>query len=85
MLNYSRYHQAPDFVFKSPDNVTVIEDGMSISVFDDVILKVVAISGHDASCRTYLVGDYVFSGDSFIPYVCTRATFRLSGKEAVLD
>lgn len=86
MLNYSRYHlEAPDFIYNDPDNITVIEDGESIALFDDVSIKVIATPGHDASCLTYIVGDYVFSGDSFIPGVCTRATFRLSDKDAVTD
>ena len=86
MLNYSRYHlEAPDFIYNDPDSIIVIEDGDSIALFDDVSIKVIATPGHDASCLTYIVGDYVFSGDSFIPGVCTRATFRLSDKDAVTD
>lgn len=86
MLNYSRYHlEAPDFVLNNTDNIIVIEDGMSIDLYDNVILRVIATPGHDASCLTYIVGDFVFSGDSFIPGVCTRATFRMSDKDAVSD
>lgn len=86
MLNYSRYHlEAPDFIYNDPDSIIVIEDGDSIALFDDVSIKVIATPGHDASCLTYIVGDYVFSGDSFIPGVSTRATFRLSDKDAVTD
>lgn len=86
MLNYSRYHlEAPDFIYDNPDNISVIEDGDSIALFNDVSIKVIATPGHDASCLTYIVDDVVFSGDSFIPGVCTRATFRLSDKDAVAD
>lgn len=86
MLNYSRYHlEAPDFILKNPESIVIIEDGESVTLFDDVSLKVIATPGHDASCLTYIVGDFVISGDSFIPDVCTRATFRLSDKDAVAD
>lgn len=86
MLNYSRYHlEAPDFICNNPDNIVIIEDGTYLTLFDDVSLNVISTPGHDASCLTYIVDDFVFTGDSFIPGVCTRATFRLSNKDAVSD
>lgn len=86
MLNYSRYHlEGPDFIYNKPDSIAIIEDGISVTLFDGFLIKVIATPGHDASCLTYIADDFVFSGDSFIPGVCTRATFRLSDKDAVSD
>lgn len=83
-LNYSRYHlEASDFVLCMPENVSILDDGMLIELFDNIILKVVATPGHDASCLTYIVDNYVFSGDSFIPGICTKATFLQSDKSMV--
>lgn len=84
-LNYSRYHhESSEIVCNRPENIKVIEDGESFSLFDNIDVKVYATPGHDASCLTYLICDYVFSGDSFIPGVETRATYLMSDKQSVI-
>ena len=49
--------------------VTLLRDGDSIELFSDVFLNVIATPGHHPSCLSYLVGNYLFTGDSYIPGV----------------
>ena len=85
-LNYSRYHlNVKDIVCSRPENIETIKDGDIINIFGKSTFRVMATPGHDESCLTYLFDDYVFSGDSFIPNVETRATFLLSDKSKVLE
>ena len=64
-LNMSKYHEDPIVV--DAENVVVCEDGSRIELFDDVIAKVHETPGHNGSCLTYEVGNYLFTGDSYIP------------------
>lgn len=64
-LNMSKYHEDPIVV--DADNVVVCEDGSEIELFEGVIAKVYATPGHNGSCLTYEVGEYLFTGDSYIP------------------
>ena len=85
-LNYSKYHQeAKDIICSKPENIETIKDGDVLSIFDNYTLQVVSTPGHDKSCLTFLFGDYVFSGDSFIPGIKTRTSFLLSDKYKVKE
>ena len=64
-LNFSKYHEDP--INYETDNVVVCEDGDVIELFDGVQAVVHYTSGHSPSCLTYEVGDYLFTGDSYIP------------------
>lgn len=50
-------------------DVTLLHDGDSIELFKGIHLDVIATPGHHPSCLSYLVGDYLFTGDSYIPGV----------------
>ena len=83
-LNYSRYHhEEADIVCCRPENINIINGGDRFFIFDEFEIEVIATPGHDASCLTYLVGNYVFSGDALIPGVETRSIFLLSDKKSV--
>lgn len=64
-LNMSKYHENPIVV--NADNVVICEDGTEIELFDGDTAKVLETPGHNGSCLTYEVGDYLFTGDSYIP------------------
>lgn len=63
--NMSRYHENP--INYESDNVMVVEDGEEIGLFDGVKAIAHYTPGHNPSCVTYEVGDYLFTGDSYIP------------------
>lgn len=79
-LNFSRYYGDP-FVLDCPESVTLIEDGEGIALFDGIEAKAVYTPGHSPSCVTWLVGDMLFTGDSFIPGVKTVTNVPHSDKE----
>ncbi|MGM9774624.1 MAG: MBL fold metallo-hydrolase [Candidatus Egerieousia sp.] len=82
-LNFSRYHQeATDLICDKPERIIVLKEP-SIRLFDSVDAKVFPTPGHDASCLTYVIDKYVFSGDSYIPGVKTRSTYPYSDRKSV--
>ena len=82
-LNFSRYYGEP-FIFDSPDNVKLVNDGDSISLFEDVEIKAVATPGHSPWCVTWLTSNAIFTGDSYIPGVKTVANLPHSDKDLAL-
>ena len=78
-LNFSFYHDKP-FVFEG-GSVKVLEDGDNVKLLEDLFLNVVSTPGHDKGCLCYRVGDYFFTGDSYIPGVETVTKLRGGNKE----
>lgn len=66
-LNMSKYHDDP-IVFES-GNVVVTGEGSLIELFEGVTAKVYETPGHHPSCLTFDVGDFLFTGDAYIPGV----------------
>ena len=66
-LNMSFYHESP--VTVSPQHVNLLGDGDEIALFNGISAKVYATPGHHPSCLTFLIGDYLFTGDAYIPGV----------------
>lgn len=64
--NMSYYHETP-FVFEYPNRIEIVNDGDEIDMGEDTIAKAVFTPGHNPSCITWIVGERVFSGDSYIP------------------
>ena len=73
-LNYSKYHNDP-IVYESED-VVICDEGSVIELFDGVQAKVYHTPGHNPSCLTYEVGDYLFTGDAYIPGIKVVTTFK---------
>ena len=73
-LNYSKYHNDP-IVYES-ENVVTCDEGAVIELFDGVQAKVYHTSGHSPSCLTYEVGDYLFTGDAYIPGIKVVTTLK---------
>lgn len=81
-LNMSKYHEDPIVV--GAENVVVCGDGSEINLFDDVIAKVHETPGHNPSCMTYEIGDYLFTGDSYIPGIKVVTNLPGGNKEMAL-
>lgn len=81
-LNITRYHnEVPDLEITKKENVRVVDEGEKITLFEGVEAKVFSTVGHDASCLTYQVESYLFTGDSYIPGVPVVARFPKSNKK----
>ena len=63
--NMSLYHEMPLSV--NVPQVTICGDGDEIDLFRNITAKVYETPGHHPSCITFMVGEYLFTGDSFIP------------------
>ena len=82
-INMSRYHEDP--INYSSDNVIDCPDGNIINLFDGVNAEVYYTPGHNPSCITFVVGDYLFTGDAYIPGIDVVANLPYSNKEQVPD
>ena len=80
-LNISRYHsEYPDIVFDKPENIRVIRDGDTIELLGETV-TVYETVGHDPSCLCYRIGDWLFTGDSYIPGVKVFTGFPFSNRQ----
>ena len=82
-LNFSRYYGEP-FIFDSPDNVRLVNDGDCISLFEGVDIKAVMTPGHSPGCVTWVTSEAIFTGDSYIPGVKTVTNLPHSDKDLAL-
>ena len=64
--NLSMYLEMP---MEYKGDVFILHDGDQIPLFDDIVLTVITTPGHNPSCLCFMVGDYLFTGDSYIPGV----------------
>lgn len=66
--NLSKYH-GEQFVFSHPENIVVVNDGDDIVLDCGLTATAVFTPGHNDSCITWIVGDFLFTGDAYIPGV----------------
>lgn len=65
--NFSEYHEAA-FVYEGTD-IVVLKDKDRVEIYPEVSLSVYETPGHCPSCLTYVLCNYIFTGDSYIPGV----------------
>lgn len=79
-LNMSRYNGTP-FSY-SRDNVIVVKEGESITLFDgEPEMLFYETPGHNPGCLTMVVGNKLFTGDSYIPGVGANTKLPRADKE----
>lgn len=66
--NLSYYVETTDEI-EYRGEVSVLRDGDEIELFKGISLTVIATPGHHPSCLSFLVEDYLFTGDSYNPGV----------------
>lgn len=80
-LNLSHYHsEVPDLSIKSGRNFVSVDEGDEIQLSEDLSASVLATPGHDKSCLSYVIGEHLFTGDSYIPGERLVAIFPNSDK-----
>ncbi len=77
--NFSRYHDDPIEIKSS--QIIPLSDNQEIDISNLVKVKIIATPGHDKSCLSYIIGDSLFSGDSYIPNIKVIASFPNSDKQ----
>ncbi len=81
--NFSKYHGAS---FSYPtDGVHVLKDQEKIDLLNGYELQSYSTPGHDWSCLTFRIDDFLFTGDAFIPGIKTVTTFPKSNKKQAED
>lgn len=81
-LNLSRYHtEVPRLELDGRDHVITVDEGADLELFEGVWCRVLSTPGHDRSCLSYLIGEYLFTGDSYIPGERLLALFPNSNKK----
>ena len=79
-INMSRYHdEVEDFIYQF-DNIEILVDKQVIDIEGEQI-KVLETPGHDWSCLTYHIGNFLFTGDSYIPNTKPQFNFPKGNKE----
>lgn len=78
-LNLSKYNGDP-FVLNDTTDLHLVENGECVDLFDGIQAEAVFTPGHNPSCVTWLIGDVIFTGDSFIPGIKTVTNLPLSNK-----
>ena len=63
--NFSFYHDNP--IVYTGQNVRTFYDGNKIEIFPGVFAHVYETPGHCPSSLTYVIGSFIFTGDSYIP------------------
>ncbi len=78
--NFSRYHEHP-IVFEGK-HLEVVGEGDEIPMMGEQKIKVAATPGHEPGCLTFYMGDYIFTGDAYIPGV--KVVTKLPGGDRAL-
>ena len=78
--NLSHYHESP-FVISNPDSISIIENKENIRLNDDITVKAIFTPGHNPSCITWLIDDYLFTGDAYIPGIKTVTSLPGGNKQ----
>ncbi len=63
--NLSFYHEIPIEVHHA--HVSILREGQSVMLSNNSNLRVLETPGHNPGCLSFILGDILFSGDSFIP------------------
>lgn len=82
-LNLSKYNES-SFMFCYRNVVQVCGEKADM-IFDGFKVEVIHTPGHHPGAVCYRIGDYLFSGDSYIPGIKTVANLPLSDKKEAMD
>lgn len=80
-INLSFYHENP--VEYRGENILVVDDKETIISCNNLKVKIIQTPGHNPSCLTYQVNDFIFSGDSYIPGI--KVVTKLKGGDIELS
>lgn len=81
--NLSFFHESPLSVVGP--QVLLCREGDEIELFPDVIARVYETPGHHPSCLTFMVGDFLFTGDAYIPGVKVVTNLPKADKKLVQE
>lgn len=77
--NMSRYHETP-FVFEHSEKIKIVTDDEVVQISDKLSATAHFTPGHNPGCITWVIEDFVFTGDSYIPGIKTVTNLPGSDK-----
>lgn len=77
--NLSTYHESP-FTFRKPENLVIIKHGDKLEFCGYINAEAIFTPGHNPSCITWLIGNCLFTGDSYIPGIKTVTNLPSANK-----
>lgn len=81
-INLSYMYDSGDYVINNADTIN-IEDS-SLKIFDTKV-NTISTPGHDLDCTTYIIGNNIFTGDSFNPDFEVFTKWRRSSKSDAVN
>ena len=79
-LNFSKFY-GNTLQIQPVKNIRILQDGDQFELFDGVNVKAVFTPGHSPCCVTWVLDDFMFTGDSYIPGVKTVTNLPHCNKE----
>lgn len=76
--NLSFYHDDP--VELKVKNFKILHDGDKIHLFDDTHFEVIETEGHCEGSLSFIVDNYIFTGDALIPNIPTVTKLKTGNK-----
>lgn len=71
------------FVFTHEKQVVIINEG--IQYIHDIQIEVLSTPGHSDDCMSYIIGDCIFTGDSYIPFAKVFTKWPRSNKGLAVE
>lgn len=71
------------FVFTQEKQVVIINEG--ILHIEDLSIEVLSTPGHSDDCTSYIIGDCIFTGDSYIPFAKVFTKWPRSNKALAIE
>lgn len=79
-LNLSTKCEKP--IIYQGDNIFVVKEGNEFTLFEDEPpLHIYEVPGHNPGCMAMVVGDYIFTGDAYIPGLGVKDFVPYADKE----
>jgi glyoxylase-like metal-dependent hydrolase (beta-lactamase superfamily II) len=82
-LNMSYMYQDDEFIVPTGERYFVINHNSKVTCFGKDI-EILSTSGHDVDCLCFIIGDSIFTGDSYIPYAPVIYPWKHSNKDDAL-
>lgn len=82
--NLSKYHGTP-FTFNNTENIVIVNDNDEIEFSDIIKPKAIFTPGHNPSCITWIIKNYMFTGDSYIPGIKIVTNIPQADKELAAE
>lgn len=75
----------PEYAFEFCYNENVVELNEGLNCIDGVDVEMIICKGHSNDCHSYVIGDFLFTGDAHIPHAKVFAKWPTSDKILAIE